>query len=1846
MASNPIPPAYPRHHLPIHLGASTKDPVVDFLYDPGATPTCISLDTFHQAQQRGSVQPCPEADLHLASAQGAPMSNTGAQLLTMTIPNGPTFNAPVQVVPGLNRPAILGRNVIQSLGITVDPTSDSLVMDVRQPLDATPLQSSVMAVNQEPDQITQLNQDPDHVDLVTGPIQDPNEEPLAAPEQLFTFHPVENYHLVPGQGNKVVLQAFSPDGTPYTAATEFIANIAPCGSTICHKTDKQGQFAVYFENRRPISQTMVPHLVAAIGVPLDQYYEDRGHKVPPGGPRPWTPAEIAASDTTTKPLATDMDPAVRDHIERHVKGLDPKVRNRMRHLLQRHAKVFATSKMDLGLTKVAKHNIELTDEEPVYTKQFNIPEAHRDFLIRNLRDWISAGIVKKCVSKFNSPIFVVPKQDASLRVVLDYRKLNSKTLPDRYSIKSIEACIGDVGRLHSKYFTTLDLTSAFWQMALEEAHQKYTAFTLPGFGQFQWTRGAMGLTGCPASFARIMDMIMDNLDHVITYIDDVLVHSPTVDDHFTHLDEALARLGANNLKVNLPKCEILKTSVSYLGFTISSSGISPGHRKTVQIQDTPAPTSVRQLQSFIGVCNFFRQFIPNFAMKAGPLYDLIRQDSQYNGGPMPELAQESFKTIRDEIAALPQLGYPKGTGRLHLFVDAALGDDNTAGGLGAALFQEQGPRNRYVPLGFASRRLQKSEARYPIYALELQAAVFGIESFDHILRGRPFHCYTDHKPLITQTKLQAKTLNRLQELLGRHKCTINHVAGKKNIVADYLSRFAHAKEPAEVATVNGVIQKPPLLTLMGQAYEKAQALIARFQQVSSLQAMCTRSEIIEEQNKCKQAQDIILTITKQKQGTVPYAKTREFFLHQGVLCAKDLKTDKATIFVPSGLRKNYMALAHKSVGHGREKKTLDRMQKFVFWPDMRDDLRTFLPTCGPCSVKNFNDPLKNKLPQQPLPQEDRPCARVHLDLFGPLQAPNQQKKYVLVATDAFSKYTKLVIIPNKEEKTVADAFVQQWCHHFGYPRAIVTDQGNEFTNKLLKAILDDAKVRHHTTAPYHPAANGQAEVFNKTMKQYLTATLTEDRLEAHQWEGLISLLQFTYNTSLHRAIKTSPFNVLFGFDPRVPGFEEDADELLRAFKKIDLVSKETPEERWQRAKEANEHDRELTLKTVNKATSIPLFKVNDRVLVLNDHLPAKTVNPKLHPKWVKARIAHLGRGEHNYFVRYGTSKRVCLVHASKLKLDTTPEEEDHDPTVKPPPTARTRDLERRILPPRTRRAPQIYQAVHTIKGWTPPPPGAAWDKMDLQNMFQAYAAHQLTPPSISFSVWAPAANQALLPRAQQAHQAVIPVPIPNLGPQAQDNARRRQRERQRERRQQQFNQSREREPHTPQGPPTRPTPAPRASRGTPRPARTPQGPAPPATPTFDWSEETNSWVPSPAPRQQDGDATSEEPMDTSNLLATRMEDLQKAKVECNKLMKILDSTPTSDPRYTARQEALGMALYKKDELEDLIYEDSPPRPPTRRRIDPTEVEQHQEDMQTWQRQQQQFEAGLTDQEWQVMRDLESKPPELDETQGAGALPPQLAGMNITAPPAAFRRPGPRRVLAPGHQQPPPVEVYQEESELLDPSMRALVWEAEALPGSTQLSEPDLTLPGPAPSFRRTLQAQHSRRPPRGDLLSRTLARPMTTSTASLPAHLHPNIQQAQAHAGMQLPPPAVRTLRYASWEETPEGVQYNQLRAARPPTYTEPALMDDTLPIPQLTQLAWHAKTLQVEDEAKKNRMFMTLIGTQLRPEVRAPTQISSLRSFLTCVIKDHNQFLRKKHRQHLAQLKEQAQARFTNQTS
>ena len=359
-----------------------------------------------------------------------------------------------------------------------------------------------------------------------------------------------------------------------------------------------------------------------------------------------------------KPLSEDEKKML---LEGLVIKAPPEIQQKYVDLLIMYHDTCSKSKFDIGRTNVIEHKVVLNNEDPIHIRQFRIPFEHRQTIYNWIDELLKKGAIEVSRSCFNSPIFLVPKPHGhGMRAVLDFREVNNAFVPDWYTIREIRDCVDEIGSAGSKIFSTIDLTSGFWKQSLEESSRQYTTFTVLGKGtRYQWTVTPMGLQGSQASFARLIDYVMRALSGVLTYIDDVLVHTPDHETQLALLEQTLLRLRKYNLKLNVSKSCFGANTVNYLGYTLSGEGIAPGKEKLEAVSKFPAPLSIKQIRELVGLCNYFRFLIPNFAFYSGLLNNLTQQKSGYSGGPLPPLGLSAFSHLKRQLCAAPLVSHPR-----------------------------------------------------------------------------------------------------------------------------------------------------------------------------------------------------------------------------------------------------------------------------------------------------------------------------------------------------------------------------------------------------------------------------------------------------------------------------------------------------------------------------------------------------------------------------------------------------------------------------------------------------------------------------------------------------------------------------------------------------------------------------------------------------------------------------------------------------------------------------------------------------------------------------------------------------------------------------------------------------------------------------------------------------------------------------------------------------------------------------------------------------------------------------------------------------------------------------------
>ena len=298
-------------------------------------------------------------------------------------------------------------------------------------------------------------------------------------------------------------------------------------------------------------------------------------------------------------------------------------KDQAQEFLKKWSHIFSKNVCDLGSCNLAKHRIKLDTDEPFKEPHRRIPPAIFQEVREHLQEMLDAGAIRRSQSPYSSNVVIVRKKDGSIRFCVDYRKLNKKTVKDAYALPRVDDTLHLLAG--SQYFSKLDLRSGYWQIEIEEEDTQKTAFTVGTLGFYEFTRMPFGLCNAPATFQRVMERCMGelNLRDCLIYLDDVVIFSKTFEEHLQRLDAVFTKLETHDLKLKASKCEFFQSRITYLGHVVSNNGIETDPEKIKAVKDWPVPKSVKEVRAFLGFTGYYRRFIKGYASIARPLNDLL-----------------------------------------------------------------------------------------------------------------------------------------------------------------------------------------------------------------------------------------------------------------------------------------------------------------------------------------------------------------------------------------------------------------------------------------------------------------------------------------------------------------------------------------------------------------------------------------------------------------------------------------------------------------------------------------------------------------------------------------------------------------------------------------------------------------------------------------------------------------------------------------------------------------------------------------------------------------------------------------------------------------------------------------------------------------------------------------------------------------------------------------------------------------------------------------------------------------------------------------------------------------------
>ena len=779
--------------------------------------------------------------------------------------------------------------------------------------------------------------------------------------------------------------------------------------------------------------------------------------------------------------------------------LTPEEKTQLRTLLEGYADIFALEPSELGTSSVIQHSINTGDHPPIRQPLRRMPFTLRPQVDKLVQEMLTQGVIQPSSSPWASPVVLVRKKDGTMRFCVDYRRLNGVTKLDQFPLPRIDDTLDVLAG--AKYFTTLDMASGYWQVAMEPSSVEKTAFTTYS-GLYEFRRMPFGLVNAPATFQRLMEHVLAGLarSRCLVYLDDVLVIGSTWEEHNANLEEVFKRLRRAGLRLKPKKCKFAQGSVIYLGHVISKDGIATDPEKVAAVHNYPVPTNIKSLRSFLGLASYYRRFVPGFSRVAGPLHAMTRKDALYCWGSD---CQSSFEELKRRLTTSPVLVFPDFSRCFILETDASIA------GLGAVLAQEQ-PDSTKRPIAYASRSLLKHERNYGVTELEGLGVVWAVKHFRPYLYGNQCIVYTDHQALksLLNTPQPSGKLARWGMALQEMNLIIQHRSGKHNENADALSRYPHPQTVNDDADpTDGVVA-----ALAGEV-DGDLATLQR--QDEELGPMVTYLETGVLPDDAGLARRLALTQS-------------QFVIEDDVLywVAGD---STLRVVPPACMRPQLFQEAHSGQfgGHLGGTKVHSQLQKHYWWRGMRADITRWSRACLVCATYNSGRAVRP--PLSPIPVAG-PFDRVGVDViqFPRSRAGNQ---YAVVFMDYLTKWPEVFAVPDQTAATIAQLLVEEVVSRHGVPTEILSDRGRSFLSGLMKEVEVLLGFHKVNTTAYHPQTDGLVERYNRTLTAMLAKTAQDS---GRNWDKRLPYVLFAYRACCQESTRESPFFLVYGRDPRLP----------------------------------------------------------------------------------------------------------------------------------------------------------------------------------------------------------------------------------------------------------------------------------------------------------------------------------------------------------------------------------------------------------------------------------------------------------------------------------------------------------------------------------------------------------------------------------------------------------------------------------------------------------------------------------------------------------------------------------------
>ena len=810
-----------------------------------------------------------------------------------------------------------------------------------------------------------------------------------------------------------------------------------------------------------------------------------------------------------------------DDLAEQSKNLNDNQQKALRNLLGKYEDLFDGTLGDFDTEPVKLETKEGTC--PVHSKPFPIPHIRKETFRKELCRMEALGILKKDnTSKWASPTFIIPKPNGTVRMVSDFRKVNTNLVRKPYPIPKISGIMQELEGF--QYATALDLNMGYYTIRLDPGSQDICTIITP-WGKYKYLRMPMGISCAPDIFQERMSYLMEGLEFARTYLDDLLcLTKGSFDTHLEHIEEILIRLRNANLKVNASKSTFCRTEINYLGYVVTREGIKPQPKKLEAIMKIAQPENVREVRRFLGMVQYYRDLWQHRSHILAPLTELTgkKKNAKFN---WTDECQAAFEQTKKLLMRDIMLAYPNFSKKFVIHTDAS---DRQ---LGAVISQDN------KPIAFYSRKLNSAQRRYTTTERELLSIVETLKEFKTILLGYKIEIFTDHKNLVHETTLMSSDrCMRWRLIMEEYGPDIHYIPGPDNVVADALSRLPMVDNDASAKQLFARhAQKNKQTEDVTQVCPLDIAIIAEYQQ--------------KELKRGKYLKD--------------YLKNPKSGYSEESYDDVQIITYKNKLYIPLALRARILNWYHLYLCHPGDTRLAKTIQQSCDWPGLVNQAKVIARQCEIC--RKFKKTGKRKYGKLPAKQaETEPWAEVDIDLIGPYTIEtNQMDKngspIILTLTamtfiDPVTGWFEIAEVPvnDKSSARVSQLFNYTWLCRYPRPKRVRFDNGSEFKRDFIP-LLDDFAIKPKPTTIKNPQSNAIVERVHQVVGDMLrTKDLKEYTFDSiNPWGQILNEVAWAIRSTHHTTNKASPGQLVFGRDMifNTP-YHADWDEIAKNKQKI------------------------------------------------------------------------------------------------------------------------------------------------------------------------------------------------------------------------------------------------------------------------------------------------------------------------------------------------------------------------------------------------------------------------------------------------------------------------------------------------------------------------------------------------------------------------------------------------------------------------------------------------------------------------------------------------------------------------